>query len=760
MVSGSDSHGAPTAFAADAKGITPDAFSEQAHKQIVDTMQKLGLVYENYTTTRTKNHKIVVHNIFNVLLELGYLKKQISKQYYDTKAKIFLPDRYVRGTCPDCGNSEARGDECPKCGKYLEPEELIDPYSTKSNTKPELRETEHYYLDLSTLQNKLEKYINKASPNWRKWVTSFSKGWITQGLQPRPITRDMKYGVSVPLKGWEDKVIYVWFEAVIGYLSAAIEWADQQGDISLWEDFWKSPDCRHYYFIAGGNVPFHTIIWPGELLGYNDKYSNPQLMSKYSLPGESTDRPLNLPYDVPANNMLFFKGRKMSKGDNYGLSVSDMVKQYNTDLIRFFFIRYAPENHDREYTWKGFIEANNSELVGNLGNFINRALTFTYKSFNGKVPEGDLDPSVSTAIEHALNTVGNHLEKAHFVKATEALLELGSFANKYFNDQAPWTSIKENKSTAGQTLYNSIQLVSAIHTLLRPFTPNAAKKIATFIGVKDFNDPTDNVVRNGISKNSTNYWTFKEIPIGQVLQKPAILFEKIEYTEKLKAVDKADSPNIAKQRDIQFIKSKELKNIPTDWFILDNLTIKKKPNKKESELINDLTGKIKKKYKDNKDWYKDHTFVGFKNLHKQYSKEDFKPSTQNLVEFILEKGTLPNINSFVDTYNAISAYTGVSIGVHDISKLVGKARLEVLGKDTSYLTITGDDKGLAKKGEYCYTDDRGILCRLDIKQCARTKVSKKTKGVLVILQGNEDVREVEIGEARKLLKTIYPTLSI
>jgi len=755
MVSGSDSHGAPTTFAAEAKGITPDEYSKQAHQQIVDTMNKLGLVYENYTTTRTKTHEIVVHNIFNVLLELGYLKKQKSQQYFDTEVNIFLPDRYVRGTCPECGNSEARGDECPECGKYLEPEELIDPYSTKSSSKPELRETEHYYLDLSSLQKKIEDYTEKASPNWRKWVSAFSKGWLKQGLKPRPITRDMKYGISVPLEGWDDKVIYVWFEAVIGYLSAAIEWASQQGDTSLWEDFWKSPNCKHYYFIAGGNVPFHTIIWPGELLGYNDKYSKPGLIQKYQLPGESTQRPLNLPYDVPANQMLFFKGRKMSKGDDYGLSVSDMVEQYSSDLIRFFFVRYAPENHDREFTWKDFIEANNAELVGNLGNFINRALTFTYKSFDGKVPEGILDPSVATAIKQALEKVGEYLEKTQFVKATETILELGSFANKYFNDQAPWKSIKESKATAGQTLFNSIQLVSAIHTLLRPFTPNASKKVAEFIGIKEFNDPTDEVAKTGKSDNRLNYWDFRPINIGQKLQKPTILFDKVEYTKELREVDEADVPDVAKQKDVKFIKSKKLENIPTDFLILTGLNIKKKPNAEERELIAGLVKKVKELYKDNPNWREDIKFKGYRELHKQYSKEEFQPSSEKLVEFILEKDGLPNINSFVDVYNAISAYTGVSIGVHDLSKLSGDAKLEILEEDRKYITITENKYGKAKKGEYCYLDDRGVLCRLDIKQGARTKVSKKTKDVLIILQGHDGIGEKEIGEAKGLLEKAF-----
>ncbi|MDD2270604.1 MAG: class I tRNA ligase family protein, partial [Candidatus Dojkabacteria bacterium] len=274
MVSGSDSHGTPILFKAEEEKITPEELVAKSHRDILDTYKNLGLIYENYTSTTTKNHEEVVQNVFLVLKERGYIYEDSSKQYFDPKVERFLPDRYVRGTCPKCGNENARGDECPECGTFLDVEDLINPRSTLSDAIPVLKETKHFYLDLKKLEPELEEWIDGSSGNWRKWVREYTKGWIKEGLKSRAVTRDMEFGVPVPVEGWEGKVVYVWIEAVVGYLSAAIEWAENIGKPSKWEDFWKDPSCKHYYFIAGGNTQFHTIIWPAELMGYSEKYDS------------------------------------------------------------------------------------------------------------------------------------------------------------------------------------------------------------------------------------------------------------------------------------------------------------------------------------------------------------------------------------------------------------------------------------------------------------------------------------------------------
>ncbi len=513
MVSGSDSHGAPVIFAAEEQGTTPEKLSEKAHNQIVETYKKLGFIYENYTTTRTKNHAIVAQNIFLVLNELGFLTIKKTKQYYDPKAKRFLPDRYIRGTCPHCKATNARGDECPECGNLLDPEDLIEPHSTLSDAKPELRETEHYYLDLSKVQGNLSEWLKNKS-YWRKWVREFTLGWLRGGLQPRCVTRDFNFGVPVPVEGWEGKVLYVWIEAVVGYLSAAIEWSEKRGTPSAWEDFWKDPSCKHYYFIAGGNVPFHTIIWPTELIGYNGKYSSDTLWGKYKLPGETKRKPLDLPYDVPANNILTYRGKKMSKGDKVGVTLDTLLADYEPDVIRYFFVRYAPENQDREFIWKDFIDANNNELVANVGNFINRVLSFTASRFGGKVPVGTLDSEVNEKITRAFANVSSHLEKTEFVKATEALLNLGHFANKYFNDQKPWETVKTDPKSSANALYNSIQLVQALRILFKPFLPFSAEKLR---------------IQLNLEGTTLGGYDPQLIPPGHILGTPQILFPKLEY---------------------------------------------------------------------------------------------------------------------------------------------------------------------------------------------------------------------------------------
>lgn len=533
MVSGSDSHGAPVTFAAEEKGTTPEKLAEESHKKILATFKKLGLIYENYTKTTTENHKIVAQNIFSVLNELGFLEVKKSKQYYDTKVNRFLPDRYVRGACPKCNNENARGDECPECGEFLKPEDLLNPRSTLSDIKPIMKETEHFYLNLTKVQPQLKEWL-KDKTYWRKWVKEFSDGWIKQGLEPRSVTRDMDFGIPVPVDGWEGKVIYVWIEAVVGYLSAAIEWAEKSGDPAKWEEFWKDPNCKHYYFIAGGNVPFHTIIWPAELIAYNVKYKNSSLRDKFKLPGESTDKPLNLPYDVPANQLLMLRGRKMSKGDKTGIELEDLLGKYNPDLIRYFFVRYAPENHNREFSWKDFIDANNNELVANLGNFINRVLTFAATKFEGKVPGGKVEAEVQNAINKAFIETGQSIEICEFVKAISSVLELGKFANKYFNDAKPWEKDAKDPANA---VFNSLQLVSAIATLLKPFLPFSSAKIQRLINQTPKYDANIELEENGKVTKLINNWKFTPLDIGQTLNEPEIIFEKLEYTDDLKQAD-------------------------------------------------------------------------------------------------------------------------------------------------------------------------------------------------------------------------------
>jgi len=752
MVSGSDSHGAPVVFRAEQEGVKPEEIVEKAHATIQATYKKLGLLYENYTSTMTKNHEIVAQNIFNALNDFGYLKIQSSKQYYDTKVNRFLPDRFVRGTCPKCGATNARGDECPECGEFLNPEDLIDPYSTLSDTTPVLKETEHFYLDLEKTSSRLSEYL-KDKDYWREWVKEFTKASIRDGLKPRAITRDMDFGIPVPVKGWEDKgkVIYVWFEAVIGYLSAAIEWAEKSGNPSAWEDFWKDSECRHYYFIAGGNVPFHTIIWPAELIAYNEKFKDEKAFEKYKLPGETLKKSLNLPFDVPANKMLTARGKKMSQGDDTGISLDLLLNRYNPDLIRYFFIKYAPENHDREFSWKDFIDANNNELVANLGNFINRTISFTNSKFDGIIPEGTLEEEVKSHILNTFNSVSLHIEKCEFVKSIEIVLELGHYANKYFNDGKPWETIKTDPSKTAQTLYNSLQIAYALGTLFKPFLPHSSKSLFKLFGEVNNSDANDELEAKGRVENYSDIWTFNEIKIGTKLQPAGILFEKLEYSEDLQNADATKDTDPESNREVHFEKDPQLKDIPTLAFQVNNLKIKKK--KKDLQLwINDHVNQFKIKNVELKGTR------GAKELYEKYAKVENPQSIisapENLMNYIERTGTIPNINTFVDLYNIISLKTGISIGAHDVAKLKGDVKMILLDKDMQFEEINTRNTAAAKKGEFAYLDEKGIICRLDIKQCDRTKVTEGTKSVFIILQGSSEISLDDLNEVREELEGV------
>lgn len=739
MVSGSDSHGAPVVFKAEQLGITPQQLASDSHEAIVQTYKKLGFLYENYTTTTTDTHKIVSQNIFKVLLENGYLVVKTSKQYYDPKVERFLPDRYIKGLCPKCKANNARGDECPECGEYLEPEDLLEPYSTLSDTKPVIKETKHYYMDLRALQEPLDVWVTKASKKWRKWVREFSLGWIKQGLEPRPVTRDMQYGVPVPVDGWEDKVLYVWIEAVIGYLSASIEWAEQQGEPSRWEYFWKDPKCKHFYFIAGGNVPFHTILWPAELIAYNERYSDETKYEKYLLPGEMEKKPLTLPYNVPGNNMLFYKGKKMSKGDAHGITVDGLIERFGSDAIRYFFVKYAPEKQDREFIWKDFIDANNNELVATIGNFIYRTLSFCSTKFDKTIPNGKIDTEILNEIENTFIETSKLIESTEFTRSIERILELGRFANKYFNDQKPWETIKTEPDKTQQTIYNAVQLVNAFRLLLKPYTPFAIKKLSFMLNIDDNNDPNDQLELTGKVTDIRDSWKFVEIPVGQKLNDIRIIFPKFEYSQDLREMDSRNSEISEEAESLVLNIDPALKELPVEWKKYHNLKIKKlKPDQRK--ILDQRIADFIRSLPD--DWKEESAYKGYRELHKKYSTLKEEPgSVEKLIEKIKKEGQLPKINSFVDIYNYLSIISGISIGAHDIDTLMGDANLKVLDENIDFEEIGTGEKNTAMKGEYAYVDQKGVLCRLDTKQSNRTRISEKTKNVLVILQGYENLEK-------------------
>ncbi|MGD0780261.1 MAG: methionine--tRNA ligase [Dehalococcoidales bacterium] len=495
MVSGSDQHGTPITLKAEHEGKTPQEIIDYYQREFIECWQKLGIFFDLYTGTHTENHIKVSQEIFLKLLEKGYLFRDTVAQMYCPKCQRFLPDRYVEGTCPLCKTTGARGDQCDACSKPLNATELINPYCRICKTTPVLKNSEHFFLKLSAFQDKLEKWAAKQK-QWRPNVYGFTQRYLKEGLRDRAITRDIEWGIPVPVKGFENKRLYVWFEAVIGYLSASKEWAAKSGDDDKWQPFWQE-GTKSYYFLAKDNIPFHTLIWPAMIMGYGG---------------------LNLPYDVPANEFLTIEGRKISRSRNWAVWVPDYLSRYDPDPLRYILSINMPETNDADFSWREFVRRNNDELVATYGNLVNRVLTFTYKNFDGKVPESgtldDADKNIISSADACLEKVGESISRCSFKQAIQSAMSLAQQANRYLDEKAPWKKIKEDKQAAATSLYVAINIISRLKTMLVPFLPFSSQKVHEYLGF------------NG--KVETSGWQPQAVPAGQKLKEPKPLFVKLD----------------------------------------------------------------------------------------------------------------------------------------------------------------------------------------------------------------------------------------
>ena len=497
MVSGSDTHGTPITVRADNEGRTPQEVVDQFHPEFLRYWRELGISFDLFTHTGTENHAAVTHDIFLRLMEHGYIYKGTTSQFYDPQARRFLPDRYVEGTCPHCGYEKARGDQCDNCGRTLDPEHLIDPRSRMSGATPETRDTEHYFLKLSAFQGPLLEWL-RSRHGWRKHVLNFTIGFVEEGLHDRAITRDLDWGIPLPVEDLgPGKCIYVWFEAVIGYLSASKEWAQLTGDPEAWRLWWEDPEALGYYFIGKDNIPFHTIIWPAILMGYGG---------------------LNLPHDVPANQFVTFKGEKASKSEGVGESVLTYLDRYQPDAIRYCLAANLPENSDTDLTEAELVRRNNDELVATWGNLVNRVLQMTHRTFDGKVPEpGPLDARDRHLLERAewmLKAVGSDLEAVHLKAALGAAMSVAQEANAYLNETEPWKTAKTDRERTATSLYTALCVINALKVALYPFLPFSSQQIHEYLGLS-----------GEVSKDA---WEARRLEPGTLLQQPQPLFKKIE----------------------------------------------------------------------------------------------------------------------------------------------------------------------------------------------------------------------------------------
>ncbi len=469
MVSGSDQHGTPITVRAEQEGSTPAEVAARFHAEFLESWERLGISWDLFTATGTENHARVSQDIFLKLLDKGDIYKGTMNLPYCAVEQRFLLDRYVEGTCPQCGYTEARGDQCDNCGRVLDPVDLTDRRCKFDGSEPELRESEHFFHRLSVYSEPLRAWLSDKT-HWRKPVLNWTLGWLNEGLRDRAITRDVQWGVPVPVEGWENKRIYVWFEAVIGYLSAAIEWAQRKGDPERWRDFWQDPDCRHYYFIGKDNIPFHTLFWPAYLMGYS----------------EATGEPYNLAYDVPANQFQTIRGDKASTSRRLAVWVPDYLSRHDPDPLRYYLAATMPETSDSDFTWSDFVRRNNDELVATWGNLVNRVLTFAYRNFAGAVPEpGDLtdsDRALLARAERAIRETGEQISLCNFRAGLEAAMSAARDANRYVEDSAPWKLIKEDRARCATVLYTAIGAISGLNVALSPYLPFTCESLHGFLG--------------------------------------------------------------------------------------------------------------------------------------------------------------------------------------------------------------------------------------------------------------------------------------
>ena len=541
MVSGSDSHGTPVTVKADEKGTTPEEIYKRYHDDFIKLFQKLGLTYDIFTSTHTSNHFDIAKKLFLALKENGYLYTESSFQWYSLEQERFLPDRYVEGTCYFCGRTGVRSDQCDFCGQLLEAEKLIDPKSKIDGSTPVLRETVHYYLDLEKLQDRVAGFLRERRDYWRPNVIRQSLGQIdNEGLHGRPITRDLSWGIPVPVEGWEGKCMYVWFEAVIGYLSGVIEWSLLHDEPDIWRRWWTNPDSKTFYCIGKDNIPFHAVIWPAELIGVGDSFD--------VMMGAEDPKPLVLPYDVPANEFMNLEGHKLSGSKNWAVWGLDFLERYDPDPMRYYLTVNMPETRDSDWDWDEFYQRNNNELVATWGNLANRVLSFAFKHWDGNVPEpGELreeDLALLATIREGFRSVESSLEAVKLRAAIQEAMRLAAEVNKYLDTTGPWFEVKTDKSAAAKSIFTAMQAIDWLKIIFSPFLPHTSEQLHAILGyekpifgktvARDVADDLGSHLvmlydpQGALTEGTDDCWMPEPLTPGKPFNQPAPLFKKLD----------------------------------------------------------------------------------------------------------------------------------------------------------------------------------------------------------------------------------------
>ncbi len=536
MVSGTDSHGTPVTLKADALGRAVEEVYQFYHARFLELFQKLGIAYDLFTSTHTENHFRVSQAMFLALKRNGFLFTATSKQWFSPRAGRFLPDRYVEGTCYICGYEAARSDQCDRCGNVLEPERLLQPRARTGDGALELRETEHYYLDLSKLEPDVKSFLRQRAGHMRDTVLGESLRKIeVEGLKPRPITRDLDWGIPVPVEGWQGKCLYVWFEAVIGYLSAAVEWSRLGSEKEAWREWWVNPQAKQFYFIGKDNIFFHTSLWPAQLMGVGEEFGQIFSGERYRL---------TLPYDVPANQFMNLEGQKISGSRNWAVWGLDALTRYDPDALRYYLTVNMPELKDSDWDWAEFVARNNNELVATWGNLVHRVLAFAYKHWEGRVPEvtpASLRPeerALLATIEDGFRNVGADLEAVRLRLALGEAMKLATAVNQYLDQSAPWAAIQSDREGAARSIYTALKAIDSLKVLFAPFLPFTCERLQHFLGYESplFGEPYTETVKDALGehtvlryrKSGGEQWKPSELRPGTRLNPPSPLFKKLE----------------------------------------------------------------------------------------------------------------------------------------------------------------------------------------------------------------------------------------
>ena len=535
MASGTDEHGTPITYEADKLGVAPREFVDRNNALIVEDLRRLGMTYDIFTRTTTRNHYRVTQDMFLKLYEKGYLVKKTQMGAFDPVSGRTLPDRYIEGKCPICGFDSARGDQCENCGNQLDPIDLINPHQRGSNAPVEFKETEHFFFDLPALGDQLKEWIGHHD-NWRPNVRKYSLEFV-RNLKPRAITRDLDWGVPVPLPGWEDnphKKIYVWFDAVIGYLSASIEWAAQKGDPDAWKEWWQNDGAWHYYVMGKDNITFHTVLWPAILMGVGN---------------------LKLPDEIVASEYLNMAGKKLSTSRGQVIYVRDVLERYDPDALRYYLMIAGPENQDTDFTWAEFVRRNNDELVGTWGNLVQRTLVPAQRNF-GAVPQpeklSEADEVLIKDVEAGLDRVALELGQARFQIALRHAMTMAAKVNVYLGTEQPWHTIKTDRARAGTVLYVALRCVDNVKTMLTPFLPFSSQRLHQMLGyddviapqpeVHEFSEDGDSHLVLTGTYESVDRWQPSALEPGRALKPPQALFKRLDDVTPTNAADEEELP--------------------------------------------------------------------------------------------------------------------------------------------------------------------------------------------------------------------------